>query len=206
MRINAHKEKIIFEKRKKIETVEVSKVKPTNVSQDIDKIQKNKENIYLFSSGDKADFLYKRSCVNDLSFNYFQIYNKSVYLCLKEIIKITKNLCEKRNVDTEKTTYFIASEHEVEFLEDYWYDTGGIEIPSFSGYWFLKTKKDSWIDINNKKYDVSDGSVIVFEASSKILFSGISEAISFNISTLSRIEGQYPQKWMPIIFLQEGDV
>jgi len=76
MRKNAHKENIIFEKNRKNNLISFSVIDPLNVIEDIEKIKENRENVYFFESGNKADFLYKRSCVNDLSFNYFQIYNK----------------------------------------------------------------------------------------------------------------------------------
>jgi hypothetical protein len=201
MRKNAHKENIIFEKNRKNNLISFSIIDPLNVIEDIEKIKENKENVYFFESGNKADFLYKRSCVNDLSFNYFQIYNKKIALCLNEISKEIKQFSKQSDTNTEKTHYYISSEYEEEFLEDFWYDTGGISSPSYSGYWFLKTNNKASITVNEVKYDVGEGSLAVFEAASKTLFSGIERGISFNVSTLSKIEGQYPQKWMPLILV-----
>lgn len=198
MRFNAHKENIVFQKNKKIKNVSHSNVQPIMVIEDIEKIYSNKEEVYIFESGDKAKFLYERSCVNDLSFNYFQVYNESVYNCLHEIKKILDKLIEDNNINKKRNLYYIASEYEVNFLEKYWYDTGGSSTNNFSGYWFLDTEEGSYIDINGEQHGVSIGSVIVFHAGSKTSFVNVNKAISFNITTLSKLVGQYPQKWMPI--------
>jgi hypothetical protein len=199
MRFNSHKENFIFDKKiKNGKDVLFSNVVPNNVTEEIFKIKNNKESVYIFNSGDKAEFLYERSCVNDLSFNYFQIYNKSVYFAYIEIKSMLVSFCKQKILNTNKLFYYITSEYEDEFLEDYWYDCGGIGSTSFCGYWFLETKKDSFIKINSIKYKVSLGDIIMFESGLKTEFFGINKAIVFNIATLSQIKGQYPQKWTPI--------
>lgn len=198
MRHNADKISLIFNKSKNINNIKKSYVDPINIINDIDNIQNNKESVYLFESGDKATFLYERSCVNDLSFNYFQLYNKSAYHCLQEISKLLKIFAEEEEIDIKKNLFCIASEYETEFLEDCWYDSGGFRIPNFCGYWFLETNNESYIKVNNIKEEVSKGSVVMFESGARTEFFGISKAISFNITTLTKLIGQYPQKWMPI--------
>lgn len=201
MRHNADKVNLIFNKSKTISDLEVSHIKPVEVITDIEKIYNTKEDVYIFESGDKAKFLYERSCINDLSFNYFQIYNKSIFYCFKEIIKLLKIIIEKKNINIDKNLFYITSEYETEFLEDCWYDSGGLGIPNFCGYWFLETKGDSYIKVNNVKQDVSNGSLVIFESGARTEFFGISKAISINITTLSKLIAQYPQKWMPIVLL-----
>lgn len=199
MRKNSHKENVIFNKTKNTNFIRTSNVVPKNVVQDIENIKQNKENIYIFNSGDKAEFLYERSCVNDLSFNYFQIYNKSVYLCLKEITTMMFIILSEKQINKSKNNYYITSEYENNLREDVVYDTGGNGSPSFSGYWILEAKEESHIKINSTYKKVEEGSIVIFESGSHTEFSGISKAISFNISTLGKLIGQYPQKWMPII-------
>lgn len=199
MKNNSNKENIIFKKVQNSNFVRLSNVAPENVLEDIEKIIENKENVYIFNSGDKAEFLYERSCVNDLSFNYFQIYNKSVYLCLKEITTMMFIILSEKQINKSKNNYYIASEYENNFREDVVYDTGGNGSPSFSGYWILEAKEDSHIKINSTDKKVEEGSIVIFESGSHTEFSGVSKAISFNISTLGKLIGQYPQKWMPII-------
>lgn len=199
MRHNADKINLIFNKNKKIQDVEISYIEPINIISDIETIHNNKESVYSFKSGDKAEFLYERSCVNDLSFNYFQLYNKSSFLCLKEIINILKIYIEKRNIDINKNLFYITSEYETEFLEDYWYDSGGIGIPNFCGYWILESSDSAYIKANSIKKYVEKGSIVMFESGPRTEFYGIQKAISFNITTISKLVGQYPQKWMPLI-------
>jgi hypothetical protein len=198
MRHNADKISIIFDKNKIVKKIKISYVEPVDVILDIENIQNNKENVYIFESGDKAKFLYERSCVNDLSFNYFQLYNKSVYRAFQEISKLLKIFCEEEEINLKKNLFCIASEYETEFLEDYWYDAGGFGIPNFCGYWFLETNNESYIKVNDIKEQISSGAVVMFQSGARTEFSGISKAISFNITTLSKLIGQYPQKWMPI--------
>ncbi len=199
MALNTHKENMLFDRNKNIDYIQVSNIKPHLVIEDIEKIKNNKENIYIFKSGDKAEFLYERSCVNDLSFNYFQIYNKTVYKALKEICFMLQNICNDTNVDVKKNIYYITSEYEEDFFEDYWYDSGGVGVPSFCGYWFLETKDDAYIKVNKKINNVSSGDIVIFPSGTRTEFQGIYKGISFNISTLSKLVGQYPQKWMPIV-------
>lgn len=199
MRFNSTKEEVIFDKSKQEKALFIDLVFPNNVIQDIEEIKNNKESVYMFNSGDKADFLYERSCVNDLSFNYFQIYNKSIFLCYKKILHGLKELMSEKSISVEKNLYYITSEYETEFLEDYWYDTGGNGIPNFAGYWFLETKDDASIKINGQKIFVETGSIVIFLSGARTEFIGINKGISFNVATLSKIQSQYPQKWMPVI-------
>lgn len=201
MQFNAHKKHLLFEKRNLFNEIKLSEVHPVDVEKDIEKIHNNKEKVYIFNSGDKAEFLYERSCVNDLSFNYFQIYNKSVFFAFKEIVNLLKNFCKEKNISVEKNLFYITSEYEKEFLEDYWYDSGGIGAPNFCGYWILKENGNAKIKVNSKEVEVVTGSIVLFESGAKTEFVGIETGISFNITTLSKLQSQYPQKWMPITML-----
>lgn len=199
MRNNAHKESILFEKIKRSNIVLTSEIIPKNVIEDIDFIRNSKEEVYLFNGGDRASFIYDRSCVNDLSFNYFQLYNESVYLCFKEVVSLLSIISGKREINVIKNKYYLTSEYEESFRDDVLYDTGGGGAPSFSGYWILEANEDAIIKINSRETEVVVGTIIVFESGADIQFKNIEKAISFNLSTLSRIPDQYPQKWMPIL-------
>lgn len=199
MRLNIHKEPILFAKNENKIKVFCDNQNVEEVSENIKDIVTKKEKIYLFSSGDKADFLYEKSCIDENYFNYFSIYNKNINSALSKIKKLLINACNEYKISKNKNIYYISSSYENNFLEDYWYDFGGIKIPVFCGYWFLDTEKNSYIKIENKKINVENGSIVLFEAGCKISFSGINEGITFSLSTLSKIQNQYPQKWMPII-------
>lgn len=198
MKNDLNKIHLVFNKKKNENDIAVSFVYPIDVISDIEKVYSNKENVYVFESGEKAKFLYERSCVNDLSFNYFQLYNKSVYECFKQVVKILQNFVKNKNINIEKNLFYITSEYETEFLEGYWYDSGGIRIPNFCGYWFLETNDDPYLKIDSRYVKVGTGSLVMFEPGSKVEFFGIKKGISFNITTISKLVGQYPQKWMPI--------
>jgi len=199
MRTNAHKENIIFQRSKNYNVVKLSQIYPNNVLEDIDEVLNNKEDVYIFESGDKANFLYHRDTIDRLSFNYYQIYNKSIYLCFKEIVSMLSEAVNECQIDKKRNMYYLTSEYETEFIEDFWYDTGGIGVPIFAGYWFLNVSDSSYIKINDEKYLISEGSLILFQSGAKTSFHNVNKAISFNISTISKIYSQYPQKWMPIV-------
>lgn len=199
MRKNYEKEHTIFQRNPQKNIILENFQEIDSVIEQINNIKNNKEELYIFNSGVKADFLYERSCVNDLSFNYLQIYNKNVHSCVRKISQDIKTMCESYQISMSKNMFFITSDYELDFSEDFWYDTGGTKIPSFSGYWFLETKEDAFISIEDKDIDVMPGKIVCFEASRKTIFKNVESAISFNVTTLSKLEGQYPQKWMPII-------
>ena len=201
MGVNSHKEEVIFDRSGVNNVIFQDHQNTDNVLDNIEKIKNNKENIFIFNSGHKADFLYERSCVNDLSFNYFQIYDENVNMALRKIMQGIKYIYEKYEISTIKNNYYISSEYEENILEDYWYDSGGTKVPSLCGYWILESKDDSYIKVDEKKIDAVDGSLIIFESGRRTEFKGICKAISFNVSNLSRLSGQYPQKWMPIIIM-----
>jgi hypothetical protein len=199
MGVNSHKEEVIFD-RSGVKNIVFSDHQDTyGVLDDIEKIKNNKENVFIFNSGHKADFLYERSCINDLSFNYFQIYNENINMVLKKIINGVKDIYKEYEISITRNNYYISSEYEDNLLEDYWYDSGGTKVPSLCGYWVLESKDNSYIKINEKKINTMDGSLIIFEAGRRTEFKGILKAISFNISNLSKLTNQYPQKWMPMI-------
>lgn len=181
--------------KKEIVLEEFSKI--NNVYEEIKKVQSSKESVYNFSSGTTANFLYERSCVNDLSFNCFQVYNEEIYYAFKKIKKMLKEICDFHNLDITKNKYYLTSELEENFLENYKYDLGGIRIPVFGGYWILECD-NAHIMVDDKKIGLIPGTIVLFEAGRKISFKNVSKAICFNISTLNKIKNQYPQKWMPI--------
>jgi hypothetical protein len=199
VRFNVTEETKVFYRKSKNQTILKSFILPSNLIEKINKIKNNQEKVLFFSKGDKADFLYERSCVNELSFNYFQIYEENVYLALREISKMLFKICKKNEISITKNMYFIASEYEEDFSSKFWYDSGGIRIPIFCGYWFLDCEDEASVIIENQKINVKSGTILLFEAGQKIVFKNVNKAISFNLSTMSKIKNQYPQKWMPIL-------
>lgn len=196
MRKNVEKEQLLFKKNKIFFLIDNQETQGV-----LDLIQENikeEEKFYLFSSGVKADFLYEKKIIDSTKFNYFQIYEKNIYHCLKKIKKMLEDSCKKYEINIDKSMYYVTSSYEDEFLPEYWYDFGGIKIPAFCGYWFLDVEEESYIDINGEKVNIENGTVIMFEPGYRLSFSGVNSAISFNINTLSKIKNQYPQKWMPI--------
>jgi hypothetical protein len=90
--------------------------------------------------------------------------------------------------------------YQKEVSTEYWYDTGGIRIPCFSGMAFLDDVDNMEITIGDTKVTVSSGDFILFEAGHKIVYSkSNTNMISFNIAPLDMLSGQYPQKWIPVL-------
>lgn len=190
-------EKIIC-KNSKRNSILISDCFPQLVLENILKIQEDRETVYLFEKGQKASFLYDRSCVNDLSFNPLQVYDKNIFDAFQIIKTMWGKMCVLNNLDVNKNRYYITSEINNISSSNFWYDDGGIRIPVFSGHWILECQDNPSININNEDVQLQRGSIVMFEAGKKYSFSNISVILSFNISTYSKIVNQYPQKWMPL--------
>jgi hypothetical protein len=176
----------------------IDKSNPKNVLESIKNSKKEKEDFYIFNQGKKADFLESRLSTNNFSFNCFQVYNQNIFDGFQKIKEMFNVISGEYAIDKKRNRYYITSELEKDFSEDFWYDMGGMKIPVFAGYWFLECKDNAKIIFDQIDFDVYSGSIILFDASKKYSFKNVSSAISFNISTLSKIQNQYPQKWMPL--------
>lgn len=188
---------IIYRKKEKFKSI-LDNVDVSNVENTIKNIINEKQDTYIFKFGDRAELIDSSSVINSMFFNPLQIYSFEIRNIFNLIKKMLAELCKQYDINIEKNMYFISSEYENELLNNYIYDTGGIRIPCFSGYCFLNCKDDSYIKIENKKIEISNGSIILFESGHKIKFNNVESAISFNISPISMLAGQYPQKWMPV--------
>jgi hypothetical protein len=188
---------IIYRKRNSFKKI-LDFLKIENLQKTVLSVQKSQEGIYIFKSGDRADFLYNKNVVNNLSFNPLQIYNREIRNLYNLIQKNLEALCQEYEINKEKNMYFITSEYESIIEENFVYDTGGIRIPCFAGYYFTSCEKNSYIQIEKEKINIQEGSLILFEAGHNTVFTNVKECLSFNIAPLSMIQGQYPQKWMPI--------
>jgi len=176
----------------------IDRSNPKDVLKNIENYKNNQESFYIFNQGKKADFLYSKSAINNFSFNYFQIYDKNIFDAFQKIKEMFGTTLNEYAIDPKRNRYYIASELEKDFSENFWYDMGGMKIPVFAGYWFLECKDNAKIIFDEIDFDVYDGLIILFDASKKYSFKNVSSAISFNISTLSKIQNQYPQKWIPM--------
>jgi hypothetical protein len=176
----------------------IDRSNPKDVLENIEKYKNNKESFYIFNQGKKADFLYSQSPINNFSFNYFQIYDKNIFDAFQKIKEMFNVLSGEYQISKERNRYYLASELENNFFENGLYDVGGMKIPVFAGYWFLKCQENAKIIFDEISFDIYEGSTILFDASKKYSFKNVSSAISFNISTLSKIQNQYPQKWIPM--------
>jgi hypothetical protein len=176
----------------------VSQFDPKNILHIIQNVENEKEDFYVFNQGKKAEFLYSQTSINDFSFNIFQIYEKDIFDALQKIKEMFEEISSQYEINKKRNRYYISSNLETNFIENFWHDSGGMKIPVFAGYWILESKNDAKIIFEKVEADVFPGTVIIFDASKKYSFSNISAGISFNISTLSKIQQQYPQKWMPL--------
>lgn len=169
-----------------------------NIKEKIIKESTSQEEIYIFEGGSSAKFMGKKEIADKLSLNYLQIYDKDIRKILNQIKKSFNYVTEKNNINKEKLMYYITSDYENNLRNDCWYDCGGDQKISLCGYYFFDVEEDSYITIDKTKINIAKDDLIIFFAGKKISFFNIKEAISFNISPLSYISGQYPQKWMPL--------
>lgn len=169
-----------------------------NIKEKIIKESKSQEEVYIFESGDSAKFLGNKEIVDKLSVNYLQIYDPDIRNIFDQIKNIFNQMMIKSEIKKDKFMYYITSEYEYSLKNDYWYDCGGDAKISLCGYYFFDVEDDSFIIFDDEKIDILKNDLIIFFSGKKISFNNINEAISFNISPLKHISGQYPQKWMPL--------
>lgn len=173
-------------------------VQATNIEDKIKKESKSQEEIYIYQGGTSANFVGRKDIVDKLSINYLQIYDKDTRNIFNSIKKLFKEIVGENNINEERLMYYITSQYEQNIKNNYWYDNGGDSKMSLCGYYFIKCEEDSHIYIDSNKIQVNEGDLILFFSGNKIVFNNCHSALSFNISPLNHIKGQYPQKWMPL--------
>jgi hypothetical protein len=162
-------------------------------------LENSYEDIHFFDGGKSSRLLDKQSIFQSSS-NHFGIYDKNIYSLLKAVIESLRSACSHYEINYERMFYFISSVYQKEVSSEYWYDTGGIRIPCFSGMAFLDGVDNLDITIGNTKVNVSSGDFILFEAGHRIVYSkNNTNMLSFNIAPLDMLSGQYPQKWIPVL-------
>ncbi len=165
----------------------------------INDYEKYRDTILHFTSGTSAEWVKDQSVAGDLSKNVLGIYNTVMYDILLEIKKMLIHACKVYEINIEKSRYYISSEHMPTVRKDAWYDFGGIRIPCFSGIVILDGEGQE-ISVGKEIISVKNGDIVLFEAGHKITYSSESlNMISFSIAPLSLLQGQYPQKWIPIL-------
>jgi hypothetical protein len=175
-----------------------SNLDPSTILDDIDMLQKE-ETRYIYQSGDSAKFISSEKIYNPYSFNYFSLYNKSIYNAFLEVKKLFIEAATKKEINIKRAYYYISSEYNDKMDPNFWYDMGSIKVPCFSGYYFLDAKENTKIVISEQEVNVSKGDILLFESGRKIKINREGcKFISFNIAPLQFIANQYPQKWMPI--------
>jgi hypothetical protein len=161
--------------------------------------EKYRDAMLHFKSGISADWVRDQSVSGELSKNVFGIYNTVMYDILLEIKKMLTDACKTYDINIEKNRYYISSEHVLGVRKDAWYDFGGIRIPCFSGMVILDGENQE-ISVGKEVVGLKVGDIVLFESGHKITYSSESfNMISFNIAPLSLLQGQYPQKWIPIL-------
>lgn len=158
-----------------------------------------RDTILHFKSGISADWVREQAVAGDLSKNVLGIYSPLIYDILLEIKKVLAEACRVYDINIEKSRYYISSEHVSKVNSSAWYDFGGIRIPCFSGMVILDGEGQE-INVGKESLVVKNGDIMLFEAGHKITYGSESiNMISFSIAPLSLLEGQYPQKWIPML-------
>jgi len=197
---NIYKENDILYRKDDDAIVFKSNVLDTSMILDlINNYENSRDTILSFKSGTSAEWVREQSVAGDLSKNVLGIYNSSIYDILLEIKKMLSEACRVYDINIEKSRYYISSEYISGVKSDAWYDFGGIRIPCFSGMVILDGELQK-IQIGKESIDVKAGDMLLFEAGHKIVYGSESlNMISFSIAPLSLLQGQYPQKWIPIL-------
>ncbi len=171
----------------------------TGIMDRVNDLENSYEDIHFFDGGKSSQLLNSQKIFQKSS-NHFGIYDKNIYSLLKSIRESLKSICYHYEINYARMFYYISSMYQKEVSTEYWYDTGGIRIPCFSGMAFLDDVDNMEITIGDTKVTVSSGDFILFEAGHKIVYSkSNTNMISFNIAPLDMLSGQYPQKWIPVL-------
>jgi hypothetical protein len=169
------------------------------IMNEIKNTQDSYDDIHVFNKGKSSDFVKKEKLFNDSS-NHFSLYNENIYKLALSIKEAVKEMCSHYDISYSRMSYFISSLYQEQVNSEYWYDTGGIRIPCFSGMAFLDNIESLKVKVGNSEVTVNSGDFIIFEAGHKITYSqNYTNMISFNIAPIAIIKGQYPEKWIPIL-------
>jgi len=162
-------------------------------------LENSYEDVHFFDGGKSSRLLDKQSILQSSS-NHFGIYDKNIYSLLKAVRESLRSACSHYEINYERMFYFISSVYQKEVSSEYWYDTGGIRIPCFSGMAFLDDVDNLEVTIGDTKVTVNSGDFILFEAGHKIVYNkNKTNMLSFSIAPLDMLSGQYPQKWIPVL-------
>jgi hypothetical protein len=149
------------------------------------------------------EFNEEYSVFNENTFNIFTSYSKQINILYREIANLLKLKNESNNLNSEKSMQHISGKiFDLNNInKEYYYDYSSQLPGSYYGIYIINSNESS-IMINEENLDVKDNSIIMITGKDKILFNNINnnfKAIEFYILPLHYLNGQYYQKWCPIL-------
>lgn len=170
-----------------------------NIIKIINDNEKYYDHVLHFNGGVSAELIKEQSVIGKLSNNVMSIYNTTIHNLLIKIKELLIESCNKYEINVDKTKFYLSSEYIDGVDSNAWYDTGGVRAPCFSGIIVLDCSSGI-LKIGKEKINVSKGDIVLFESGHRITYEDNSiKIISFVLSPISLLDGQYPQKWIPIL-------
>jgi len=163
------------------------------------------EKMHIGSNGllVKYSFDKEYSFFNEDQFNIFTTYNKQINHIYQNIAKCLKELNLESKLNSEKSMQHITGNlfyaHRSFKTHEYDY------VSSLPGCYFglyVIDSNNSTIYINDEETNLNDKDLLIISGNKKINFKDLGEnfnAIEFYIMPLHYLNGQYYQKWCPVI-------
>ena len=164
----------------------------------IDSVSSDVEHIFIFNSGVRADFVESVKPYDSRFSNFLGLYYPDVHDAFTIVRDLVKDMCWKFDINYLKSSYYMSSDF-MTLDGEHWYDGGGLRIPAFNGLIIVDCQTDTKLKVSETEVDVNPGDALLFEAGHKLVFGNSNNlVISFSIAPLSMINGQYPNKWIPL--------
>lgn len=164
----------------------------------ISNLESDVEHVMFFNSGVKADFVESIKPYDSRFSNFLGLYEPDINDAFLLIRSMTIDLCKHYDINYKRSAYYLSSDY-MNLNSDFWYDGGGIRIPAFNGFIIVDCDKNTELKVSGVTNVVNPGDVLMFEAGHRVSFGNSNNlVISFSIAPLSMINGQYPNKWIPL--------
>jgi hypothetical protein len=175
-----------------------SKVNVSLYKDIIENVSSDVEHVLIFNSGIKADFVESVKPYDSRFSNFLGLYYPDVHDAFIIVRDLVKDMCWKFDINYSKSSYYMSSDF-MTLDNDHWYDGGGLRIPAFNGLIIVDSQPNTKLWVSETEIDVNPGDVLLFEAGHKVAFGNSNSlVISFNVAPLSMLNGQYPNKWIPL--------
>ena len=185
-------------KRSEYPHVLISKADISVYKDVISNLESDVEHIMFFNSGTKADLVESVKPYDTRFSNFLGLYVPEIHDAFVEVRSMLLDICKHHDINYSKSSYYMSSDY-INLSGDFWYDGGGLRIPAFNGFIIVDCESNTKVNISKTINVVNPGDILLFEAGHRVAFGNSNSlVISFNVAPLSMLNGQYPNKWIPL--------